>query len=55
MALELRLATPEQIGAGYWDRCPYCEGRIFLPVAGSKESKVPVRCPSCIAVIQPDC
>lgn len=55
MALTLRLATPQEIPAGYWDQCPHCRAPVFLPVAGARESKEPVRCPACQGAIKPDC
>lgn len=55
MAIQLRFATPEQIPAGYWDQCPFCQHAVFLPIAGGKESKAMVKCPSCLAAIKPDC
>lgn len=51
----LRLATPGEVAAGYWDQCPYCRAPVFLPIAGGKESKAWVACPACTAAIQPEC
>lgn len=51
----LPLALPGAIAAGYWDRCPHCDAPVYLPVAGSRDSKVPVRCPGCQQVIIPEC
>lgn len=51
----LRLATPAEVAGGYWDQCPYCREPVFLPIAGGKESKAWVACPSCAAAIQPEC
>lgn len=51
----LRLATPEHVPAGSWDRCPHCGGPVFLPVAGSRDAKAPLRCPRCGGVLVPDC
>lgn len=52
---QLHLASPAAVVSGYWDRCPYCAAPVFLPIAGGKESKAPVQCPSCAAAIRPDC
>ncbi len=55
MAVTLRLATPEQVPAGYWDRCVYCGKPVFLPIAGSKDAKAPVRCPHCRNTLLTEC
>lgn len=51
----MRLASPAEIPAGYWDRCPYCDKPVFLPIAGGKESKALVQCPHCAASLKPEC
>lgn len=53
--LLLRPALPSAVVAGYWDSCPHCSGPVYLPIAGGKESKAPVQCPGCMAVLRPDC
>jgi hypothetical protein len=55
LAPQLPFATPEQIPAGFWDDCPFCDGPVFLPVAGGRDAKGRVRCPACQGAIQPDC
>ena len=53
--MELRTATPDQVRAGFWDTCPYCQHPVYMPIAGGKESKAPVRCPKCSAALKPEC
>lgn len=51
----LRPALPGAVPAGYWDSCPHCGGPVYMPVAGSRDSKAPLRCPGCQAILRPDC